>query len=177
MALITQHSLRALIIFAILFLLNLSSCEYERQFFNNRVIVYHNDKLNFFDAYETCQSDNMQLLTIQNPIETWLLINKLKEIDNREVWLAATDLDKQGVWTWTATGKEINRIPWGDGQPANASSDQRCMCVDKEYNGWDDVECNREMPFICEDIPKKYKSPIPVQQYLINGQVRTKIAN
>lgn len=81
----------------------------------------------------------MQLLTIQDPIETWLLINRLKKMDIRETWLAATALEKQGVWTWSATGKEITRIAWGEGQPNNRSD--RCTCVDKEFNGWDDTGC------------------------------------
>lgn len=152
MASIAQHSLRERIIFAILFLPNFSSCVYDHRFFNNRVVVFHNERLNFFDAYETCQSDHMQLLTIQDPIETWFLINRLQKMDILETWLAATDLEKQGVWTWTATGKEISRIPWGE---SKGNESERCMCVNTDYDGWDETDCYNI--WYCRTFARKYR--------------------
>lgn len=176
MAPLGPHSNCVHLIIVLHTLVHWSCADPYREFFNNRVVVYHNETDDFFTAYETCQSENMQLLTIEEDIETWLLIHRMRDLKVRETWIAATDLKVQGAWFWTPTGTKITNIPWGTDQPDNLTKNQRCMCVDTVYDGWDDIDCGRVMTYFCQDTPKVYKAPIPVQRYLINGKLRSKIS-
>lgn len=124
----------------------------DREFFNNRLVKFHSNPENFFAAHENCQSQHMQLLTIQDDIETQLLINRLKELNLTTTWIGATDLGHQGVWMWTSNHKKVTSIPWGRSQPNNLDNNQRCMAVSNLFNGWNDEKCTAEISYFCEEI-------------------------
>merc|ERR1719197_910454 len=65
----------------------------------------------------------------------------------RDIWLGASDMLKEGSWHWS-TGGHFTYSDWGMGQPNNARGRQNCLML----NGyrWNDVSCNLRARFICQ---------------------------
>ena len=81
--------------------------------------------------------------------EVQVLANKLAA--DRNVWLGATDEEKQGEWHWL-NGSPLGYSHWGPGQPDNHGGGQHWVHM---YRGdptgpWDDTEETQHVSFICE---------------------------
>lgn len=136
--------------------------------FNGRIIHLHNVKETFYTAYETCHSEKMDLLTIQNDTETELMLKLLKDRQLEIIWLGATDLGHHGDWVWTSSGKKITYIPWGTDQPNNVDNDQHCMGLSPNENGWIDYFCHHKLNYFCEEKQATKREAIPVQLFLMD---------
>lgn len=137
----------------LLFLITTSSCALPtREPFNNRYIVYHNVPEDYFTAYETCRSKDMQLLTLKDDLETTLMFTKLKEANTKHTWIGATDLGHPGEWRWSLSGEKLTYISWAPEQPNNLDNDQHCMALSIQFSpGWCDYWCSRKINYFCEE--------------------------
>lgn len=63
-------------------------------------------------------------------------------------WIGLNDLAEQGIWTW-ADGKPLTATAWKAGEPNNFG---REGCVENFTDTWqwNDLDCNTELPSICE---------------------------
>ena len=79
-----------------------------------------------------------------------------------EMWIGATDLKEESIWTWTDCS-QWNFTKWrSDTQPNNNKNidgdGENCAVlhnnkskISRGLNGWNDVPCNRrELHFVCK---------------------------
>lgn len=125
----------------------------EAEQINGRKVVVHTGRLNWFKASESCRRRGMQLLTINSAMENLEVVELGKEYGLEWVWTAATDLAQRRQWVWSTSGQEVQCGYWKDGEPSNKKEN----CIEAQMEGypsnWNDNECKRARPFICEEIP------------------------
>lgn len=132
-------------------LINSSHPSPTREIFNNRAIVYYNVAEDYFTAYETCRSKDMQLLTIHDDLETTLMFTKMKESKLNSTWIGATDFGHSREWRWSFSGKKLTYISWAPKQPNGV--DQNCLALLADFgHGWYDYWCSEKLNYFCEDM-------------------------
>ena len=74
-----------------------------------------------------------------------------KFLDDR-LWIGATDIDQEGVWTWV-DGQEMEPEKysnWGPHAP-NGGGSQNCLRTKSGH--WNDKVCEKKMEPLCEHPP------------------------
>ena len=70
-------------------------------------------------------------------------------------WLGGTDAASEGTWAWI-DGSPFALVKWGMDQPDDFEGRQDCLrVIGGMYQAWpaeawDDFDCEREHPFVCE---------------------------
>lgn len=154
MALLLFLSIRnSWLLLLVVLLFNPSCGSDRRQFFNNRVVKFHEEPVNFFEAHLNCQEEHMELITIQEPLETKMLVLLMVKLSVNTTWLAATDLE--GDWLWTSSREKVEWVSWGINQPNNQENKQHCLTLSIEHLGWNDERCSVASSYFCQEIPEK----------------------
>ncbi|XP_037826928.1 lectin subunit alpha-like [Lucilia sericata] len=106
--------------------------------------------LDWDDANKACKAKGMDLLTIENKEELDYLKQYINETYGRlfPYWLGAYRTN--GQFFWTATGEKIKEFFWHKGQPDDKSGHENCIHTWEGYFDWNDNDCERELPFICD---------------------------
>jgi len=73
-------------------------------------------KRNWADASSACKSIGMNLVSIETAAEQLLVASGLPKLDDTTLWWTSGS-DASGVWTWTATGRDLNYTNWYHGEP------------------------------------------------------------
>lgn len=125
-------------------------------------------QLSWNDALDYCKKLNMSLFSIENANEFDYLKTILKTKHGKwhftkyefisclsfyiEVifpyWLGAYKTNDS--FKWISTGKNIEEFFWHSGEPNNKSGNENCIHTWEELFDWNDNDCERELPFICE---------------------------
>lgn len=63
-------------------------------------------------------------------------------------WLGAYKID--GIFKWIESGENINLFLWHAGEPNDKSGNEKCIHTWDDAFDWNDNDCERELPFICE---------------------------
>ncbi|KAM7353699.1 E-selectin-like isoform 2-T2 [Cochliomyia hominivorax] len=63
-------------------------------------------------------------------------------------WLGAYKVN--GIFKWIATGENIKVFLWHAGEPNDKSGNEKCIHTWEDNFDWNDNDCIRELPFICE---------------------------
>lgn len=63
-------------------------------------------------------------------------------------WLGAYRIN--GQYEWPATGEKIKTFFWHEGEPNDKSGNENCIHTWENVFDWNDNDCERELPFICE---------------------------
>ncbi|KAI8116530.1 hypothetical protein FF38_07353 [Lucilia cuprina] len=85
---------------------------------------------------------NMSLLTVRNQEE----FDFLKSL----IGLRYNAYKLEGVWKWISSGDDISEFFWHDGEPNNESGHEKCIHTWNGFFDWNDNDCDRNLPFICE---------------------------
>lgn len=101
---------------------------------------------NWTSAGSACRQMGTQLATIRSAEELAALRAKLNK--ERHYWLDITDLEKEGDFRISASGKRPNFLKWRAGQPNNFSGNQHC--VDLLDGLMYDNKCESLSYFICQ---------------------------
>ncbi|XP_053687332.1 perlucin-like [Sabethes cyaneus] len=126
--------------------------------FNKYVVI--NNRVNYFEAWRGCQYYGQQLASITTREENEILreLLDMPEHANHTYWIAGTDVGRKGSWIWITNNEPVVLFTnWGHVGP-DMSQRQNCMTVGRfadDRTMWDDVECDQNMYFICERIPRK----------------------
>ena len=124
--------------------------------------------MNYADAITFCKDLNANLVEVDSRYQTHVLVNKLKTISRKAAWLewshdsnqyfwkvwwgGATDLEKEGTWKWSVSGKTLNQqnFIWGPGQPDNHDIGEHCLCFsDNENYFGNDCNCYSDYEHVC----------------------------
>ncbi|KAH8351927.1 hypothetical protein KR084_000645 [Drosophila pseudotakahashii] len=101
---------------------------------------------NWYSAGDTCRQMGAQLAVIQSEEELTALKAKLHK--DRIYWLDINDLDKEGQFKSSASGKQAPFFKWRAGQPNNFDENQHC--VDLLDGLMYDNKCKSLSYFICQ---------------------------
>ncbi|KMY87536.1 uncharacterized protein Dsimw501_GD11996, partial [Drosophila simulans] len=101
---------------------------------------------NWTSAGSSCRQMGTQLATIRSAEELAALRAKLNK--ERHYWLDITDLEKEGDFMVSASGKRPNFLKWRVGQPNNFSGNQHC--VDLLDGLMYDNKCEGLSYYICQ---------------------------
>lgn len=66
-------------------------------------------------------------------------------------WIGLNDLTEQGTWMWP-DGSHLRRGDWKPGEPNNYGR-EGCVELYTDSWRWNDLDCNAELPSICEGPP------------------------
>lgn len=117
---------------------------------------YHfsHDTENWIGALQFCRELNGQLVEI-NDAQTNSFIEAQVKLRNVNFWIALSDVEEEGTWTWMnsdtpLTSQSFN--DWFPGQPDNFKADENCGCIylDSNMVHWNDYPCHADMYYICE---------------------------
>lgn len=117
----------------------------------------HTKKLPFFEAWDQCIMNGGYLAATQTAFqnsEVWSVIRKAGVTG--EVWLSGTQLGLQGSWIWLSRNTPVGRMSgytnWYPGKPSNAAnSGDNCLTIGVFNTAmWNDRQCTREYPYVCE---------------------------
>ncbi|GAB0097997.1 hypothetical protein DMENIID0001_136860 [Sergentomyia squamirostris] len=145
---------------------------------NNNARVYQvgtkqiylgNWRVNWHQAYSTCRSLGMQMVTIESDADNRNLWEFVNSQNVGECWLGGTDLGSEGTWTWFPTGRQFAYSNWAPLNPNNLGG-QHCLQFWTRYPAfWDDDHCWREKFFMCENIQCS-AAPVQIQLHPSNVQ-------
>jgi len=115
-----------------------------------RYVKYHDQQLNWTDAYQACRNESAQLITVKDDTTTDWLISRYNTM-----WIGLTDHVEEGVWEWV-DGAKLNYTNWNTGEPNNWWGSENCAAVNYatfpwwSAGRWSDRSCSTEMRFACE---------------------------
>ncbi|KAK9878342.1 hypothetical protein WA026_021642 [Henosepilachna vigintioctopunctata] len=119
-----------------------------------------NLKLNYFEAFEFCRKNNMNLLSIESKKEEVLIKTHLFNLVPKvtSVWTSGTDLGREGHYIWLSTGQEFSYTNWHPTaviEPNNYNNSEHCIHMYQYYNAvdtffWNDHDCKLTYNFVCE---------------------------
>jgi len=115
-----------------------------------RYVKYHDQQLNWTDAYQVCRNEGAQLITVRDDATTDWLISRYNTI-----WIGLTDHVEEGVWEWV-DGAKANYTNWNPGEPNNWWGSENCVAVNYASfvwwspGKWSDRSCSTEVRFACE---------------------------
>lgn len=124
-------------------------------------------KVNWIEAYNTCRSHDMHLLSL-NTAEDYQEFKKLyifnKHLFEKHTYIGGSKMNSHS-WYWVNDGSPINTIAWGRGEPNGG--DAKDYCTDIVLQGNDlvlnDLPCRAIQyifRFICEktEIAQSFES-------------------
>ncbi|KAJ8940559.1 hypothetical protein NQ318_012958 [Aromia moschata] len=120
-------------------------------------------KVNYFQALQFCNSENMSLLSVESLEESDFLFQRLRAFfggTDYRFWTSGTILPDDTNWVWLSTGNPIIYTNWLPKQPDNTRNDK---CLELRYGNnlmWNDVTCTTSNLVICEVTPPKDNSRI-----------------
>ncbi|KAM7352657.1 lectin subunit alpha-like [Cochliomyia hominivorax] len=139
------------ILFINIFFVYLSFNEIKARSGTPKAYLIENQKfLNWNAALEYCKNQSMSLFRIDNYDEFEYLksIIKLKYGRIFPYWLGAYKVN--GIFKWIETGEDIKLFLWHAGEPNDKSGKEKCIHTWDDEFDWNDNDCERELPFICE---------------------------
>ncbi|XP_070179503.1 uncharacterized protein [Littorina saxatilis] len=114
---------------------------------------YNRRMMTFDDAAATCARCSGQMVTAKDQEQfdlTQRIFLELSGSDNVPHWLAATDRDTEGDWTWQ-DGTAVSYTNWKRREPDNideAYTNSDCLVVNNKGQ-WRDQECNHPRKSLC----------------------------
>lgn len=107
-------------------------------------------RTNWDDARVGCAERGGRLVVIETEEENALLGPRVREHTNRVFWLAATDRETEGRFTWT-DGSTLTFSSWANGEPNDSGGAEDCAQGNfRAALTWNDGRCQGNQYFVCE---------------------------
>ncbi|XP_037825707.1 lectin subunit alpha-like [Lucilia sericata] len=117
---------------------------------NKAYLIEEQKFLTWQNALDYCKNMSMTLFKIENYDEFEYLKSIIKAKYGRifPYWLGAYKIN--GIFKWVETGENVKLFLWHAGEPNDKSGHEKCIHTWEEDFDWNDNDCERELPFICE---------------------------
>jgi len=121
-----------------------------------RDYVYVPKRLSWKEANNYCQAKGYSgLATVTSKEENLLVRKKVPRWAN--VWIGASDHDKEGTFVWADGSGAVTYTNWSPGEP-NENGDEDCVVLYR--NGrWNDGNCGLRNRFVCNAAPPAARVP------------------
>ncbi|XP_037938975.1 C-type lectin 37Da-like [Teleopsis dalmanni] len=99
---------------------------------NNYYLIHHSNKINWFNARDTCKRMGADLATITDDNQLTLLSKHLMSLGYGKddwFWIAGNDLGQEGNFYWVSNGERMTFAKWSQGQPDNDHNNKVEDCV------------------------------------------------
>ncbi|CAL4134654.1 unnamed protein product [Meganyctiphanes norvegica] len=122
--------------------------------FGKQCVIVIEVKQTWMEARDHCAKLGLGLLEIREetvtPLKTYL--SDVYQ-DLYDIWIGASDIQKEGRFTWNS-GRTVDLSwGWGIGQPNNWEDDENCVEFSSNYDAkMNDANCNELNYFACEKI-------------------------
>ncbi|XP_005094809.1 C-type lectin domain family 4 member F-like [Aplysia californica] len=79
-------------------------------------------------------------------------VKRVVTTDTSRLWLGATDLGKEGIWTWVTSNRRLSVEDWARTQPDNYKNNEHCLEIRKEIGRkvWNDMPCDYKLGYLCQ---------------------------
>lgn len=106
-------------------------------------------KKSWEEARAFCKSRGADLVTIDSKERN----DFLATLGLTDAYIGASDTAKEGTWLWV-TGKALSFKSWNESEPNNSGGKENCA-VFGAAGKWNDVPCDGERAFLCQDVMKR----------------------
>ena len=108
-----------------------------------------NNKTSWDTAENFCQNEGGHLASITSKEDQEYMLD---QVGRSPVWIGAIDEKREGSWEWTDCSP-FNFTGWAPGEPSQAlQQEENCAELfreEKHYKGWNDLDCNASLDFVC----------------------------
>lgn len=113
------------------------------------------------NALAKCESLGAQLVKIESAEENDFLKSTYLNTSGVTFWIGLNDREQEGEWIWADGSSLGDYVDWSH-DPNNLGGNQHCVHIYKgpfsigNYHfgssdlGWNDLECNTTLGYICE---------------------------
>uniref|UniRef100_A0A8C2GXL7 C-type lectin domain-containing protein n=1 Tax=Cyprinus carpio TaxID=7962 RepID=A0A8C2GXL7_CYPCA len=109
--------------------------------------IFNAAKLSWRDAQSQCRRLYVDLSTISDSFENSAVDTILSLASQNEAWIGLS----KNLWLWSDQSKVTwLSVKWADGQPDNASGNEKCGFVNETGLIGDD-DCSHTLPFFCSE--------------------------
>jgi len=129
------------------------SCKQDWEKSGDHCYLWRTDKMNWTSAEDFCQREGGHLASVLSTATFNFVLEGMKNrtgLDSQYghmAWLGGNDIEVEGTWKWVDCSP-WNATFWARGEP-NSGRSENCMHLVLNWNGWNDVPCNREQGFLC----------------------------
>ncbi|XP_043247297.1 low affinity immunoglobulin epsilon Fc receptor-like [Amphibalanus amphitrite] len=114
------------------------------------------------DANRTCvQKDRRAQLASIHEDNADFIHQLLRETQGSNFWIGLRRSSEDPGWAWT-DGSPLDHTAWRAGEPNNVEGEENCVHVNKRSHGlqdWNDIECSRQMKYLCQITTRQHKTP------------------
>ena len=100
-------------------------------------LLFKKSIMKYPEAESFCNQRNGHLVEILSSEQMNFVVDQMKlqqdGVNQTYWWGGATDEAKEGRWTWTGAGVEVQNFVWGEAQP-DISTGRNLLCFDSKYN-------------------------------------------
>ncbi|XP_052803256.1 macrophage mannose receptor 1-like isoform X2 [Mya arenaria] len=107
---------------------------------------FYNQKLNWFQAHDSCQSMGADLISIHSPAEQTAAFSGHY---GTTIWIGLNDLDTEMGYSWS-DGSPLSYRSWGNGEPNDAAGTDDCVEYASWSHRWNDNTCYAARPYVCK---------------------------
>ena len=104
---------------------------------------------NWTEAEHICQKEGGHLASVTKEIIQAYIFDR---VGQNKVWIGATDQEREGSWEWSDSSPWDFK-GWASGEPSGkGEGKERCVELynyDKDYRGWNDLDCAEALNFTC----------------------------
>ncbi|XP_055969219.1 CD209 antigen-like protein C [Sorex fumeus] len=120
------------------------ACPWGWEHFRGSCYLYSRSAGDWLHAMSACRRKNSQLVIVNSAPEAKFL--QFWEVQKKGLWIGLSDHHDEGSWQWI-DGSPLNISFWKPGEPNNEGDED---CVELYNDGWNDIPCSQEKPWICE---------------------------
>merc|ERR1712150_141268 len=114
--------------------------------------LFSHDKVTWPEASEICRGFEGFLAEPTTPEIDNFLSNRVKQTNPKKIfWLGASDIEKEGAWSWVTSRLGFGYTNWLPPDPNNAGAGEDCLLNNWVGQGkWEDGDCEWLQYFICQ---------------------------
>ncbi|GAB6032982.1 Fc fragment of IgE, low affinity II, receptor for (CD23) [Chamberlinius hualienensis] len=134
-----------------------TSCPPEFILLGFQCYFFSTSKTSWKKALQICKDKNSDLAHPQNEDENSQLVNYLQNNINKTDfwWFGASDTTNEGSWVWAHDNSALKFNNWIEGEPnGSQTKDEDCLHYWISKNGWNDINCETELQYACQENSK-----------------------
>ncbi len=101
------------------------------------------------EAQAQCQERGGELASITSEDEALAFQRATLGLQWTTWWLGLSDRETEGEFVW-ADAEPVTFAPWSEGEPNDSGGREDCAQVVPWNGRWNDLDCARTLPFVCQ---------------------------